>query len=118
MLDIASPHSRLGLGMMLLLEFHAGYAWVTHFNDDNNVVLFDNVVNPETFNEDFNVISFKLELPLTFNIPFIKVLFDNVVIPETFNEDLNVASFKLALPLTFNIPLIEVLFDKVVKPDT
>ncbi len=52
------------------------------------LVLFDNVVIPETFNEDMNVVSpFKVESALTFNIPLMVVLFDNVVNPDTFNDD-------------------------------
>ncbi len=54
------------------------------------IVLLFNVIKPETFNVDKNVVSFlKVELPLTFNIPLVIVSLDIVVIPETFNEDMN-----------------------------
>ncbi len=56
------------------------------------VVLFFNVIKPESFIVDTNVVSYlKVELPLTFNIPSIVVLLDIVVISETFDEDMNVA---------------------------
>jgi hypothetical protein len=76
-------------------------------------VLLDNVVKPETFNIDKNVVSFlKVESPLTFNIPLIVVLLDIVVIPETFNEDMNVVPpLSVVQALTFNLPLMVVLFD-------
>jgi hypothetical protein len=62
------------------------------FNLPLMVVLIFNVIKPETFNVDENLVSFlKVELPLTCNIPSIFVLLDIVVIPETFNEDMNAA---------------------------
>ncbi len=88
------------------------------------VVLFDNVVNPDTFNDDDNVTLLdKLEYLLVFNVPNMVVLFDNVVNPETFNEEFNVTillklEIPVIIPLTFNIPLIVVLFDYNVLPLT
>ncbi len=47
-------------------------------------MLFFNEVNPDTFDDDANVVLFtSFELPLIFNVPNIVVLFDNVVNPET-----------------------------------
>jgi hypothetical protein len=56
--------------------------------DDNNVVLFDNVVKlvSDTFNDDNNV-----------------VIFDNFDNPDTFNL------LKKELPLTFNVDINVVL---------
>ncbi len=63
---------------------------LTHFRGRT----FDNVVNPDTFNDEINVVSFtNFEYPLIFNVPNMVVLFDNVVNPDTFNDEANVALF-------------------------
>ena len=55
------------------------------FNDDNNVVLFDKVANPETFNYDNNVVLlFNNVNSDIFNEDMIETLLLNVVDPETY----------------------------------
>ncbi len=55
------------------------------FNDDNNVVLFDKVANPETFYYDNNVVLlFNNVNPDIFNEDMIETLLLNVVDPETY----------------------------------
>ena len=57
------------------------------------IVLFDNVVNPDTFNDDTKV-----------------VLFDYVVKPLTFNDDVHeTLSFNEVIPVTCRVPPILVL---------
>ena len=72
------------------------------FNDDECVVAPCNIDIPDTFNDDANVVLFdNVVNPLTFNVPLIIALLDNVVNPDTFNDD-----------------AIVVLFDNVTKPET
>ena len=60
-----------------------GWFWIELFK----ITLFDNVVIPDTLNDEFNATKLlKLEFPLTFKIPLIVVLFDKVVLPEIFND--------------------------------
>jgi hypothetical protein len=67
-------------------------------------VLFDKVVKPDTFNDEFNVTTLlKLELPLTFNVPLTVVLLDSIVKPDIFNEEFNVTTLlNVDIPLIFN----------------
>ena len=77
------------------------------FNDDNNVVLFNNFVNPDTFkllkkefpltfNDDMNVVLlFNILNPETFKDETVVVLLFNVVKPDTFKDDINVVLFNV-----------------------
>jgi hypothetical protein len=66
-------------------------------------VLF-NVANPETFNDETNVVLFNVAFPDTFNIPLMIVLFNNVV-PLTCND-----VFGLVVPIpTLPSPQIRIL---------
>ncbi len=72
------------------------------------VVVFDNVVIPDIFNEVVNVVSLlKFELPLTCNIPFMVVSFDNIVKPETLDD---------AIQETFPISTVNTSFTTSVPP--
>ncbi len=54
--------------LFLFNVIHFNVVWPETFNDDNNVVLFDKVVNPDTFNDENNVVSFtNWDFPLMFN---------------------------------------------------
>jgi hypothetical protein len=59
------------------------------FNDDIHVVLFDNVVNPDTFNDDNNVDELETNKLVKFVLLF-KLFIDNIELVDKLFKLLNI----------------------------